>query len=607
MKKDSPRRKRSARSLPLLGTAIACGFSLNSALAVTDFEFAGAAGTFRADVTAGTQFRASGSDPTLINAANAAVLGRSGNPAGTTARNNDDGNLNFTGGERTSTVVKALLQSSLKGEHFEGLVKAKAWYDDTLSGRGMPIGNSINGYAPGSTLGESGSNPLARSTGISLLDAYVKGKFSTGSIDSELAIGNQVLSGWGERFAFGGGLSALLPRDFAAAVRPGVLPEETYLPIPMARAKLASGNLGSLEAFYQFGRAENVIPLCGTFASTADFLASGCNKVYVGPGTDASRDVAGQYLKRADDLHGSDSGQYGLAYRFRVDPLDTQFSLNFANYSSRAAIVSAIKSTNPATPLVNGDPAGSNVRYFLEYPDDIRVIGLSFNTRLGRTTLLGELTYRPNQPIALNGPDILNAFANYAAATPLRSAATNTASGQMFHGYDRFKVGQMQLAFNRVFAGVAGAQELTAYGEIGFRHVDSLPDANLIRYGRPTLFGMGPVAGACQGGSLPGSGQCSNDGYVTRNAWGYRLRTTARYVGVFPDVDLIPAVGFGQDVKGWSDDGVFSEGRRTLSLSLRALLSRKYWADLSAQTAWGGVYDPMRDRDFINLSLGASF
>lgn len=594
------------RQLRCLTAAMLTTGLFSSAVAASEFEVAGAKGNFKADVTVGTQIRNSSSDPIMVNNANAATVGLQGNTSGATARNNDDGNLNFKRGDQTSTVVKALLESSLKGETFEGFLKLKAWYDYVLSDKGMPYGNVMNGYTAGSTLGDSGSNPLARGSGISLMDAYVKAKFALPAARSELVLGNQTLVGWGERFSFGGGLSALLPRDFAAAARPGALPGEVMLPIPMVSGKVLSTDVGTLEVFYQLGRAENVLPLCGSFASPVDFQASGCDKVFVGGGTDASRNAAGQYLKRANDVHGSDDGQYGLAYRFKLESLNTQFSLHYANYSSRMAFVSAIKST-AVNPLLNGDPNGTNVKYFLDYPDDIRVFGLGFVSQLGKTTVLGEYTYRPNQPLSLNGPDILNAFANYAAASPLRTAATNTGMGQAFHGFDRFKVSQMQLAATHTFANVLGAQDFTAYGEAAMRHVDGLPDQNVMRYGRPTLFGMGPVGGACQGGSPSGSAQCAADGYVTSTAWGYRLRASARYTGLLPNVVLIPTIGFGQDVKGWSDDGAFSEGRRILSVGLRAVVDKAYWVDLTAQSAWGGTYDPMRDRDFINLSVGASF
>jgi hypothetical protein len=607
LKTKLPCGRHALRPADLIRLAIPCGLALNHAYAATDFELAGAAGSFKADVTIGTQFRTSSPSAELLNGNNAATLGRSGNPSGATGRNNDDGNLNFKRGDQTATVAKILLESSLKGDVFEGVVKAKAWYDYQLSDGGVPYGNSINGYTAGEALGQHGASSLARASGISLLDAYVKAKMRLGTVASDVSIGNQILTGWGERFAFGGGLSALQPRDFATAARPGALPGEIFRPFPMIALKAASADLGSVEAFYQLGRAENALPLCGTFASPADFQADGCNKVYVGPGSDASRDLIGQYLTRPGNLHASDRGQYGLAYRFTLEPIKTQVSLHYANYASRMGLIGVTKSTNPTNPLINGDPLGSNASYFLEYPEDIRVFGLGFNSQIGKTKISGELTYRPNQPVSLNGPDILNAFASYSAATPLRSAAQNAPLGQPFHGFDRFKLSQLQLAATHAFDNVIGAQEFTLYGEVGVRHVDGLPDVNEMRYGRATVFGIGPIGGVCQGGSTKGSAQCSTDGFASSTMWGYRLRGSARYAGAIFGADLVPTLSFGQDVKGWSDEGVFNQGRKIMNLSVRAIMNKKYWVDMTAQSAWGGTYDPMRDRDFVNLSIGASF
>lgn len=583
--------------------ALAICACLSTAQAATEFTVGEAKGTFKADVTIGTQFRSSAMDPQLVNDVNARTLGGTGNTSGTTARNNDDGNLNFKNGRQTSTVLKALGEVQLKGDNLEAVVKAKAWTDFTLNDGGRPYGNVPNHYAAGATLSDEGFNPAAKFSGVSLLDAYLKTTLKFGGGSADVRLGNQVLSGWGERFSLGGGLSGVQPRDLAAATRPGALPGEVAVAMPMLKASFTSPDWGNLEAFVQFRQRHNVLPGCGTYFSTADFVAEGCDKVYVGAGTDLSRDVGGTYLKRADPLAGRNEGQFGLAYRLNVESLKTRFAVNYANYSARAAVIGTVKSTDLTNPLRAGDPTGSNAKYFTEYPNDVHVFALGFDSQVAGGSVAGELSYRPNQPIGLNGSDILNAFASYVGATLLRQDATNIAYGGTFHGYDRFKVWQGQLAGSLPIAGVLGAQELILSGEVGLRHVDGLPDVSVRRYGRSTVFGLGPVAGACSGSSI----QCSNEGYVTSNAWGYRLRGSLRYTGVLPGVDVTPTLGFLHDVKGWSDDGVFSQGRQAITLSARATINKQYWLDLSAQSAWGGSYDPLRDRDFINLSLGASF
>lgn len=574
--------------------------------AATEFTLGETKGVFKADVTLGNQTRTSAMDPQLVNDFNARTLGGTGNTSGTTARNNDDGNLNFRNGQQTATVAKALAELQLQNGNVEAVVKAKAWYDFVQADGSRPYGNEQNHYAAGATLSETGANPAAKATGLTLLDAYLKFKPKLGDGTADFRLGNQTLSGWGERFSIGGGLSGLQARDFAAAVRPGALAGEVGVAMPMIKAAFSSPSLGpsggSVEAFVQLRQRHNVLPLCGTYFSTADFLADGCDKVYVGAGTDVSKDAAGAYMKRADTVDGNNTGQFGLAYRLNVEAIAGQVGFYYANYSSRAAAIAAIKSTDLLNPLKAGDPTGSNSRYLTEYPNHIQVFALNFESRLANVNWSGELSYRPNQPIGLNGSDILNAFASYAAATMLRQDATNTAYGGTFHGYDRFKVWQGQLAASKTLTGALGG-DLTLAGEIGLRHVEDLPDVTVRRYGRSTMFGLGPVAGACTGNAV----QCSNDGFVTSNAWGYRLKTSVRYANVFPGVDLTPSLGFLHDVKGWSDDGVFSQGRHALSFGVRAQIQKQYWLELNAQNAWGGNYDPLRDRDYVNVVLGASF
>ncbi len=49
-----------------------------------------------------------------------------------------------------------------------------------------------------------------------------------------------------------------------------------------------------------------------------------------------------------------------------------------------------------------------NSRYFIEYPEDIRLYGLSFSTTLpSGTAWSGEISYRPNAPVQINTTDIL--------------------------------------------------------------------------------------------------------------------------------------------------------------------------------------------------------
>jgi hypothetical protein len=217
----------------------------------------------------------------------------------------------------------------------------------------------------------------------------------------------------------------------------------------------------------------------------------------------------------------------------------------------------------------------------------------------------GELTYRPNQPFSLNSTDLLNAFASNTAPSLLRSDATATARGAVFHGYDRLKMTQAQVAVAKPLGAQLGAASVTLAGEVAYRHLGDLPDVTQRRYGRSDIYGLGPVSGVC----IPPATQkqCSTDGFMTQSAWGYRLRAAFVYPNVVDGVDVLPTLTFAHDVKGWSADGAFSESRQLALLSLRAEYRKQYTAELAYVPTWGGAYNNLKDRSVAMFTIGARF
>lgn len=591
------------RRRPLVGLLAMFGTCLGGLASAAELELGEWKGSINTTVVVGTQTRMQSQDQKLMFKANGASQGMGGNAL--TGQNDDDSNLNYKKGDQVSTVLKAYSEMRLKREDTEVVLAAKAWYDYGQSHDDRPWGNYPNGYRAGEPLSDNGFDSLAKFSGVALMNAYVGQRFSIGGQALDVRLGNQVLQQWGERSSIGGGLAAISPIDIGAFRRPGALAAESTIPVPQITARWQFVDNQSVEAFYQFMFRHSELPGCGTYFAASDYVAEGCNGVFPGGAqTDGAKLAAGNFVKRTGTVEPDDGGQFGLAYRLRLGPINTNLALYFAQYHNRLPNLDVVKSTR-ATPYIPGDPGGLNAQYGTEYADNVRVWGLSFDSKVASATVFGELTYRPNQPLGLNGTDLLNAFLSNTEPTPLRQDAINTAAGGTFQAFDRKQMLQLQLGVLQPFKDVLGADTLILAGEAGYRRYPNLPDVNQRRYGRSTVFGLGPVNGVCTAATAT----CSNDGYVTEDSWGYRLRASARYPGLLAGADLVPTIGFAHDVKGWTHDNTFNQGRKILNVSLRGEYQKRYFADVSYFTVLGkgGDFDNLRDRDYLNLAVGYSF
>jgi len=313
------------------------------------------------------------------------------------------------------------------------------------------------------------------------------------------------------------------------------------------------------------------------------------------------------------------------------DPLDTEFGAYFMNYHSRlpmfsghAAPASAYSSAG-ALQAAGLSPAAAqalvptvvtaNSSYYLEYPEDIRLYGLSFATTLpSGTAWNGEVSYRPNAPIQINTTDILYS----GLAVPGVSQLTGT-PGSDQQGYRRKEITQVQTSLTHFFDQVMGADRLTLVGEVGWTHVGGLDSTSKLRYGRDASYGPGPLGnGTCQrlnASTLAGAGQngvsryCENDGYTTADSWGYRARAIWEFNNVLAGVNLKPNIAWSHDVSGYSPGpgGNFEEGRKAVSLGLDAEYQNTYTASLSYTNFFDGKYSTVDDRDFASLSFGVNF
>ena len=551
------------------------------------------------------------------------------------SQTSDDGHLNFKRGETFSKIFKGIHDLELKYGDTGVFVRGKYWYDFELKDESRLYKD----------ISDSNRKEGAQSSGGQILDAFIYHNYAIADQPGSVRLGKQVVS-WGESTFIQGGINSINPVDVSAFRRPGAEVKEGLIPVNMFYVSQSLTDNLSAEAFYQLEWDQTVVDNCGTFFSQPDVIADGCtdnlrvlNKrssipfpgivlpILEGQGVDINEE--GVLVRRGPDRDARDSGQWGASLKYMFEPLDTEFGAYFMNYHSRAPIFSA---TGAPQSVYNSAPlfgqlapliVAGNSNYFVEYPEDIRLYGLSFSTTLPTgTAWSGELSYRPNAPVQLSTTDIL-----FAGVRPLGGPVLGNASlltgvpGQDLHGYRRKEITQFQTTFTHFLDQVMGASRLTLVGEVGVTHVGGLESKSDLRYGRDPVFGPGQLpGGACNllnGSTAAGGGQtindvnsnCNNDGFTTSTSWGYRARAIWEYPDVFAGVNLKPNVAWSHDVKGYSPGpgGNFEEGRKAVSLGLDAEYQNTYNASLAYTNFFGGDFSTVDDRDFLALSVGVTF
>jgi hypothetical protein len=181
--------------------------------------------------------------------------------------------------------------------------------------------------------------------------------------------------------------------------------------------------------------------------------------------------------------------------------------------------------------------------------------------------------------------------------------ARNTSAlplGSVFDGFDRFRVTNMSTGLLNE-SKLLGAAKTITLAEIGMSHIANLPDAGTIRYGRSDDYGVGAINGQpCTASAKT----CSHDGYITSNAWGVRLRVANVYPNAINGITLTPSVYLSKDIKGYSFDSTFVEGRTVVRPGLRSDWSKTWYSEILINKISGGDYNTNIDRSTVTLLTG---
>lgn len=292
--------------------------------------------------------------------------------------------------------------------------------------------------------------------------------FQLGDYELFFSAGKQRLR-WGEaNLTLLNTLDVINPQDAVLARQPGLALNELNLPVGLITLGSDVFEGVTVDGWYQY-EWEPVRPEpAGSFFSTSD-VAGGGDYAIIGQGQypedpDAlwySRGTTGLisnshrtiFIPDEDTYAPKDTGQYGLRVKWYLPDFNngTELGFYFANYHSRLPYLSAFAAqesclrdaTNfaEAANLCDGFNAASNrgqgvplapercdprgcdmgaylqreplptdtMGLFLEFPENIQMYGISFNTTLGGWSLAGEYAYRPNLPAQVLITDLVYA------------------------------------------------------------------------------------------------------------------------------------------------------------------------------------------------------
>ncbi|MBI2383313.1 MAG: DUF1302 domain-containing protein [Gammaproteobacteria bacterium] len=327
--------------------------------------------------------------------------------------------------------------------------------DSTIYGPGGVVRNKRRN---GKVLEQAG-------TDFQLLELYVSSELPLpGDRSLTWKVGRQTVN-WGESTLLViNSVNQANPVNANNLFRVGFQLEEVFTPVGMLYGSTEVLPGWTMEAYYQFEWLPLEMPAPGTYMSfldigTDDAVDSVAVQFGGGP-EDPDRVahpqnnplalIAGSrtQIERLPDNEASDGGQYGLSLKYYAENLGngTEFGFYFMNYHSKlpyasfyATEASCLRRESahgvdvtsadeflstcddlPLNRILAGDDprlAADSIapldtaRIQLEYPENIKMLGVSFNTTLGDFSLQGEIAYRPDAPLQVDSEDL--AFAAF--------------------------------------------------------------------------------------------------------------------------------------------------------------------------------------------------
>jgi hypothetical protein len=512
-----------------------------------------------------------------------------------------------------------------------------------------------------------------------ILDAYLYGNWDIADIPVTGRIGKQVFN-WGEGLFYRGGINTTNPINAGQFRLPGAELKEVLVPVEALSFNIGLTDNLSMETFYQFNWKETALDPVGTYFAETDLFADGGSTAYTslagtpltapqaalggasltqmyGAGANGLCTVkagglcsGGQnFVYKGDqivrvanvgpDINAKNDGQYGVAFRYIAEELNsTEFGFYYVNYHAKEPTIYAdlgsytgvnlddvaslmpgglsVANVTAAGGLATLDTLG-NVQARREFAEDIRMMGLSFNTTVGETSVFGELAYRPNMPIGISTTndllgDLIGQAAKLSNTGPIANAVGGLDGsallagetlrlGDSVHNYERVEIFNTSLGAIHNFGPSLGFDSLFGVAELASEHLRG-NNLKYTDYNGNTRYYSGRPNNSYVSGH-------DRDAQINKNSYGYTLVVSGTWNDVYAGVNLSPFAVYKDDFKGNSHQtGNFIEGRKAYTLGLRASYMNSLEAELQYTEFYGaGQNNSGRDRDNIGFNVKYSF
>ena len=245
------------------------------------------------------------------------------------------------------------------------------------------------------------------------------------------------------------------------------------------------------------------------------------------------------------------------------------------------------------------DRYAESARYFVEYPENLKTLGVSFNTVLGASgwALQGEYSFHPDLPLQREESSLfeealtpIGCYFNPQIPDPSQIPAIPACKfgiiDQVLNGHVKRDVSQAQVTATQIFGSVLGSDSTGFIAEAAAMMVHDMPDSAVT-----------PL-------DTPGA----RDDIADATSWGYRGAIWLDYHNAIGAARLTPYFQFQHDVSGSSPApfGPFVGGRKVMTLGVGANYLERVSADLS-YTVHAGHHNALEDRDFVSISFNYSF